>query len=238
MLAGDCMTPRKKFDLSQLPERPHLNYETALWEQGLTRVAGIDEAGRGALAGPVSAAVVILPADRSDLAEILIGVRDSKVMTPDDRSTWAETIKSMAVAWGVGMAGPEEIDRIGIVPATCLAIARALVHICPDPQHLLVDYLRLSDIKLPQTPLVKGDARSLSIASASILAKTARDAVLIEMDETYPGYHLAQNKGYATEMHRRAIETLGPCEIHRRSFSPITDYYSLFPPGKGKTPSV
>jgi ribonuclease HII len=119
---------------------------------------------------------------------------------------------------------------MGIVPATCLAIYRALEKISPGPQHLLVDYLRLADIDLPQTPLVKGDARSLSIASASILAKTTRDAILVEMDSVYSGYSLSRNKGYGTAAHRQAIERLGPCEIHRRSFAPISDYYSLFPP--------
>ena len=225
------MTPRIKFDLGLLPERPDLAFEKQLWEKGVTLVAGLDEAGRGALAGPVAAGAVVLPWDLADLMNHLNGVRDSKVMSPTEREHWAEEVKTVALAWGVGMAEPAEIDRMGIVPATCLAATRALESLGVVPEHLLVDYLTLPGVQMPQTPMVKGDAHSLSVAAASILAKTARDALLIELDQAFSGYGFASHKGYATKLHREAIARLGPCEIHRRSFAPISDFYSLFPPG-------
>lgn len=225
------MTPRLKFNLSLLPERPNLAFESVLWVKGIKLVAGIDEAGRGALAGPVAAGAVVLPADQPDLMAQLTGVRDSKVMTAAERGIWAAEIKAIAVAWGVGLAGPEEVDRLGIVPATCLAAARALHNLGLSPEHLLVDYLTLPAVGVPQTALVKGDARSLSIAAASILAKTARDALLVELDQSYPGYGFASNKGYATQAHRQALLVLGPCDVHRRTFAPVSDHDSLFPPG-------
>ena len=222
--------PRIKFNRSLLPERPNLACEQELWGTGLTLVAGLDEAGRGALAGPVAAGAVVLPADLSDLMEQFSGVRDSKVMTPAARCEWAAVIKTKALAWGVGMAGSAEIDRFGIIPATCLAAARALKSLQVTPEHLLVDYLALPDVAVPQTSLVKGDARSLSIAAASILAKIARDALLIELDQVFPGYHFASNKGYGTQAHRQALLRLGPCSQHRRTFAPVSEFDSLFPP--------
>ncbi len=228
------MAPRKKFDLSILPERPDLSFEIEMWEKGFRFVAGIDEAGRGALAGPVAAGAVVLPEKRIDLYEKLNGVRDSKVMTPEDRAFWALEIKATAVAWGVGFVSCTEIDEVGIVPATYLAATRALAKLKCPVEHLLVDFIHLPDVEILQTSLVKGDARALSIAAASILAKTARDALLVAMDNDFPGYCFAQNKGYATEAHRKAIADLGPCEQHRRSFSPIKEYFSLFPPVAGE----
>ena len=224
------MMGRLKFNPALLPDRPDLSFEEALWHQGLTRVAGVDEAGRGALAGPVAAGAVVLPNNHPDLMARLHGVRDSKVMTAAERSTWAGVIKETAIDWAVGLASAEEIDRLGIVPATCLAASRALEQLGVAPQHLLVDYLTLPDVTLPQTPLVKGDARSLSIASAAILAKTTRDALLVELDGVFPGYHFAENKGYGTLIHRQTINTLGPCCQHRRTFSPVSAWDSLFPP--------
>jgi ribonuclease HII len=202
-----------------------------LWQSGFRFIAGIDEAGRGALAGPVAAGAVVLPLNIPDLWDRLHGVRDSKELTSKEREFWAEKIKAIALAWGVGFASCGEIDQIGIVQATHLAASRALSQLQVQADHLLLDYLVLPDSDLPQTSLIKGDARSLSIASASILAKTARDAVLVEMEDAFPGYHFASNKGYATQAHRTAIAELGPCEQHRRSFSPIIEYDSLFPPG-------
>jgi ribonuclease HII len=224
------MTPRRKFNPNLLPERPNLEFEDALWRQGITWVAGADEAGRGALAGPVAAGVVVLPPDQPDLMLKLFGVRDSKVMSAKDREMWAVEIKATALAWGVGMASSGEIDAVGIVPATCLAVSRALTNLEISPQHVLVDYLTLPEVICPQTPLVKGDARSLSIAAAAILAKTARDAVLVELDQCFPGYSFAKNKGYGTAAHRQAISALGPCSQHRRTFSPVSAYDSFFPP--------
>jgi ribonuclease HII len=226
------MSPRSKFDLSLLPEHPDISFESGLWEQGYQIVAGLDEAGRGALAGPVSAGAVVFSAGKPDLCERLQGVRDSKVMTAPARARWESEIKAAALSWGVGFASAQEIDQIGIVSATFLAMSRALVQLSCEVDYLLVDYLTLPDMKIPQIPLVKGDARSLSIASGAILAKTARDALLIEMDEMFPGYGFSSNKGYATKTHRTAIKDLGPCAEHRRTFSPVSEYYSLFPPGK------
>jgi len=226
--------PRAKFDRSLLPERPDLSFEREIWRNGARLVAGVDEAGRGALAGPVSAGVVILPHDRPQLEERLAGVRDSKQMTPAAREGWAEIIKENALAWAVGFASSTEIDRLGIVPATRLAARRALDDLDCGIEHILIDYLILPDLNFPQTPLVKGDARSLSIAAASVLAKTARDAQMVEMDALYPGYFLASNKGYATSAHREAVTKLGPCAEHRCSFSPVAEFYGLFPPKKGE----
>ena len=228
------MPPRVKFDLALLPERPNLDFEHKLWGQGLRYVAGVDEAGRGALAGPVSAGAVILPCDSSNLANSLYGVRDSKEMSPQARETWAEVIKDTALTWRVSFASANEIDDLGIVPATCLAASRALSALAPPAEYLLVDYLTLPDEGMGQTPLVKGDARSLSIACASVLAKTARDALLVAMEAEFPGYSFKSNKGYATKAHRQAIHDLGPCEQHRQTFAPVSDYFSLFPPGSGE----
>lgn len=207
----------KKFGQALLPASPDLSYEQALWSQGIRFVAGVDEAGRGALAGPVAAGAVILPS-RSDLPAQLSGVRDSKQMSPAQRSEWAERLRAIVLAWGVGFASAGEIDAFGIVPATRLAAQRALQHLYVKPQHLLLDFLRLPEIALPQTSLVKGDQRCLSIAAASILAKTARDALLCEYERQYPGYGFASHKGYGTTAHRLAIQRLGLAPIHRRSF--------------------
>ena len=209
-----------KFDRSLLPAAPDLSFETELWASGLSRLAGIDEAGRGALAGPVAAGAVILPSEPS-LVETLLGVRDSKEMTPASREYWAGRLQGLAVACGVGFASAREIDELGILPATRLAVQRALEQLSVSPQHLLVDYLELPGCRIPQTALVKGDARSLSIAAASILAKTARDALLRQLDSQYPGYIFAAHKGYGTAAHLAAIQRLGPCPIHRLSFAPF-----------------
>jgi ribonuclease HII len=207
----------KKFDRRLLPEAPDLSFEIALWHSGVQNVAGIDEVGRGALAGPVAAAVLILP-DDPGLVFSLAGVRDSKQMLPAERELWAPKLRLCALAYGVGFASPQEIDLVGIVPATRLAIMRAMACLEIMPQHLLLDYLELPECSLPQTPLVKGDARSLSIAGASVLAKTARDEQMRQLDTQYPGYGFALHKGYGTAMHRQALERSGPSPIHRRSF--------------------
>ena len=198
---------------------PDLLHESPLWECGLTRLAGLDEAGRGALAGPVAAAAVILPHDHPGLIEALRGLRDSKLLTPFQRARLAPRIQACALAWGVGFASAAEIDSFGIVPATRLAALRALEILGPLPDYLLTDFrLELPETGLPQTSLVKGDQRCLSIAAASVLAKTARDALLCGFEDEYPGYGLARHKGYGTRLHREAIARLGYSEIHRRSF--------------------
>ncbi len=200
--------------------RPSLQFELSLWRQGLKLVAGIDEVGRGALAGPVYAAAVILPAHKSILRE-LDGVRDSKQMRRAEREAWAPVIQAKALSFAIGKASCKEIDRIGIAPATRLAAKRAVLGLGIAPQHLLVDYLRLQELDLPQSPIVGGDALCLSIAAASVVAKVARDAELCALDRRFPLYGFAAHKGYATEAHRSAIEQYGPCAQHRRSFAPV-----------------
>jgi len=203
-----------------IPEKPTLKYEKQLWEGGFRIVAGLDEAGRGAWAGPVYAAAVVLPTDNR-VSELLSGVRDSKRMTPLQRNRWRGCIQSAAVAWTVGSATHEEIDKLGIVPATYLAMRRALDELVYQPTYLLVDYIQIHDCACPQLSLPKGDCRSLSIAAASVLAKTARDAYMLELDQRFPGYGFARHKGYGTVQHCAALAELGPCPIHRRSFRPI-----------------
>lgn len=210
----------RQFDPAEIPTAPDLRFETALWTAGITSVAGIDEAGRGAWAGPVAAGAVILPPNPT-IQQRLSQVRDSKQMRPAERAYWAEVIKDQASAWGVGFATHLEIDAWGIVPATRQAMTRALDHLAIFPEHLLIDALRLPGIDLAQTPLIKGDARSLSIAAASVLAKTARDEFMVRMDEQYPAYGFARHKGYGTAVHQSALERSGPCPIHRFSFAPI-----------------
>jgi ribonuclease HII len=195
---------------------PTLEFEINLWNAAFTRVAGVDEAGRGAWAGPVAAAAVILPPNPAFI-QTLDQVRDSKLMTPLARETWAPRIKESALGWGVGFASAREIDTWGIVPATKLAAVRALETLFPD--YLISDYLVFREIDLPQTALVKGDQRSLSVAAASILAKTTPDAMMRELDVQFPGYGFSQHKGYGTPQHQDAIKKLKRCKIHRKSFS-------------------
>lgn len=206
------------FDLSLLPPEPDLSFEMSLWQAGHNVVAGIDEAGRGALAGPVAAGAVILP-PKPGIEKLLNGVRDSKQLTAQQRETYKTVILEHALCCGVGLATSDEIDRIGILPATRLAMHRALENLSLQPEHLLLDYLFLPEITIPQTALVKGDCRSLSIAAASILAKTSRDAVLRDLDLTYPGYGFSTHKGYGTRAHREALKQLGACPIHRYTFA-------------------
>ena len=209
--------PRKKFDTSTLPKSPDLKIEKRLWRAGWQNLGGIDEAGRGALAGPVSAAVVILP-NSPKLTRILAGVRDSKQMTVNQRNRLEPLIKEIALSWGVGFASSTEIDEIGILPATRLAAKRAVESLSLSPDYLITDYLNLPDINLPQEKFIKGDMRSLTIASASVLAKTARDTQMRLLDEQVPGYELSRHKGYGTKLHRDAIQKLGKSSIHRQSF--------------------
>jgi ribonuclease HII len=216
----------KRFDPSLLPLAPDLSIESQLWRAGIQYIAGIDEAGRGALAGPVAAGAVILP-QGSTLLDTLRGLKDSKQLTPVQREVWAELLQQVACAWGVGYASQEEIDRIGIIPATRLAAQRAMDNFDLPVEHLLLDYLFLPEVHLPQTNLIKGDQRSLSIAGASVLAKTARDRLLVELDTQYPGYGFAAHKGYATAQHLAALDRLGPSPVHRVSFAPIKERMEL-----------
>lgn len=197
---------------------PDLTYETNLWPY-YRHIAGLDEAGRGALAGPVAVGAVILPHDKASLLRALDGVRDSKQMTPLERESLAPHIKEVALTWSVGFASAEEIDSQGIVPATRLAALRALYGLSLTPQYLLTDFrLELPQLDISQTALVKGDALCLSIAAASVLAKTARDQFMCDLDLHYQGYGLGKHKGYGTQAHRSAMKRLGISAIHRKTF--------------------
>jgi ribonuclease HII len=201
--------------------KPNTKLESDLWDSGLLYVAGLDEAGRGALAGPVAVGAVILPhGDRALLSRTLEGVRDSKQLTPLAREALAPHIRETALAWSVGFADADEIDAQGIVRATRLAAIRALHQFSITPQYLLTDFrLELPQLEISQTSIVKGDAHCLSIACASILAKVERDALMRELDLRHPGYGLGKHKGYGTQAHRSALRRLGLTSIHRRSFS-------------------
>ena len=199
--------------------RPNTKFESDLWDSGLQFIAGLDEAGRGALAGPVAVGAAILPDDKPLLARTLSRARDSKQLSPLQRASLAPLIKETALAWSVGFADADEIDAQGIVRATRLAAIRALHQFSISPQYLLTDFrLELPQIDIPQTSIVKGDAKCLSIACASILAKTERDALMRELDERHPGYGLAQHKGYGTQAHKSAMKRLGLSSIHRKTF--------------------
>jgi ribonuclease HII len=197
---------------------PNLTFENELWP-AYKNIAGLDEAGRGALAGPVCVGAVILPENKALLTQTLSGARDSKQMTPRSRSKLAFQIKSVARGWGIGFATAEEIDTLGIVPATRLAASRAIEMLSIFPDYLLTDFrLELPELDISQSAIVKGDQKSLSIASASILAKTARDEYMLKLDIEYPGYGFAHHKGYGTLMHRKQIILDGYSNIHRKTF--------------------
>lgn len=199
--------------------KPTLKFESDLWDSGLQFIAGLDEAGRGALAGPVSVGAVVLLNDKPLLSRTLGRVRDSKQLTPLQRDSIAPAIKDIALAWSVGFADADEIDSQGIVRATRLAAIRALHQFSISPQYLLTDFrLELPQLDISQTSIVKGDAHCLSIACASILAKTERDALMRELDERHPGYGLAKHKGYGTQAHRSALRRLGLSSVHRKTF--------------------
>jgi ribonuclease HII len=187
---------------------------------------GIDEAGRGAWAGPVVAGAVCLPLERDDLRQILEGVRDSKQLTPRARSGLVQRIQDTALTWGIGLAQHNEIDDLGIVRATCLAMQRALddaqhraPHIRPD--FLLLDSIRWLNLKQKHLALVKGDQLSLSIAAASVLAKVHRDKLMIELDTHYPNYGFSLHKGYGTAHHQAALKANGPSPVHRMTYAPL-----------------
>ena len=206
---------------------PTLTYETRLWAEGYGRVAGLDEAGRGAWAGPVVAAAVILPPDDPDLVRHLAGVRDSKQVAAARREALLAVIVEHALAWGVGVVPPAEIDAVGIVPATRRAMALALQALSPSADYLLIDHVSLQEPALPQQSLPKGDARVLSIAAASIVAKVSRDRMMVALDARFPGYGFARHKGYGTSAHMQALFEHGPSPIHRRSFRPVREAENL-----------
>ena len=191
-----------------------LSHERRLWESGRSYIAGVDEVGRGPLAGPVVAAAVILPQDFD-----VLGIDDSKKLSPKKREELFEVIKEKALAWSVGWVGPERIDEINILEATKEAMTQAVQGLSLQPDHVLIDgNFTVRALALPQTAIVKGDANSTSIAAASILAKVTRDRYMEEMDAVYPGYAFASNKGYGTKAHYDGLKAQGPTPIHRKTF--------------------
>lgn len=201
------------------------------WEEYLSQkgylVAGLDEVGRGPLAGPVVAAAVVLPPKYS-----LPGLADSKTLTPRVREALFQTLKGEAVGIGLGKVGPRSIDRINILQASLLAMQRALLHLDLPVQYLLLDgrWRLPSYSHLPQRPLIRGEGRSLSIAAASVVAKVVRDGIMERMAKQYPQYGFEQHKGYPTRQHLKALRIYGPASVHRRSFRHVTSQQmALFP---------
>jgi ribonuclease HII len=196
-------------------------YEEERWKQGFRYIAGIDEVGRGPIAGPVVVAAVILPRKT-----FIAGVDDSKKLSANKRKTLAAEIKAKAISWTVVAVNPPYLDEINILNATRKAMYIAVAELCPRPDFLLIDALKLSDININQQSLIKGDSLSFSIACASILAKVERDASMEYFDIIYPGYDFAKHKGYATRQHIQALMDKGPCSIHRSSFEPVKSLLS------------
>jgi ribonuclease HII len=213
---------------------PTLVEEMALFEQGYCFVAGLDEAGRGCLAGPVVAAAVILPLtplnekETDTITARLVGVNDSKQLTHATRERLYDVIMQCATSVGIGIGSVEVIDERNILQATKHAMRLALKQLSPSPHALLLDALLLPDISLPQRSIIKGDARCLSIAAASILAKVTRDRLMLQLHTQYPQYGFDQHKGYGTPAHLAALHHHGATPHHRRSFAPVRDLFGLF----------
>lgn len=207
------MTKQERIEKQQYRLQEMLSFERELWSAGKEYIAGVDEVGRGPLAGPVVTAAVILPKDFS-----LLGVDDSKKLSPKRREELFEQIKEAAVCWAIGRREPDRIDEINILEATKEAMLDAVKALPVKPDHVLIDAVRLQGLDMPQTSIIKGDARSVSIAAASILAKVTRDREMVEMAGIYPGYAFESNKGYGTAAHYEGLRKLGPCPIHRKTF--------------------
>jgi ribonuclease HII len=204
--------------------KSRFRYERQLLQQGVMRIAGVDEAGRGPLAGPVVAAAVIFPSEwiADGLPRSLWGLNDSKQLTPEERASYFQKLTarpevSYAIAWSDNML----IDEINILQATFRAMNAALAKLNPAPSHVLVDGNQISSAQWAETPIIDGDAKSFSIAAASVLAKVTRDRMMIEFAREWPEYGFAEHKGYSTEKHLAALQEHGPCPLHRRSFAPI-----------------
>ncbi|MGD0795333.1 MAG: ribonuclease HII [Dehalococcoidales bacterium] len=200
--------------------KPSLAEEKALRAEGYRLIAGVDEVGRGALMGPVVAAAVIMPENIK--ARWKSRVRDSKQLTPKARESLFPFIQETAVSLGIGSMANDVIDTIGIARATCLAMIDAINQLAPQPEFLLIDFVKL-DLTIPQKGIIDGDSLCFSIACASIIAKVTRDRKVTEMDRDYPGYGFASHKGYGTREHLACLREKGPCPLHRRSFQPVSD---------------
>jgi ribonuclease HII len=205
--------------------RCNLRFEKLLWARGIPLVAGVDEAGRGPLAGPVIAAAVIVPA-----GFCCRGINDSKQLTPLLREHYFAklTAPGALVSYGIGLAEPAEIDRVNILQATYLAMQRAVLNLSIQPDHLLIDGLPVALFQIPQMAIVDGDTKSVSIAAASIIAKVTRDRMMQKWHTEFPQYGFQENKGYGTPAHIESLQIHGPCSIHRRSFTPVAQTYFRF----------
>ncbi len=206
-------------ELFSQPDFSPLQFETELRCRGFKAVAGVDEAGRGPLAGPVVAAAVILPVEFD-----LPGLTDSKKLSPSKRETLYPLIRSQALAVGIGLASAAEVDRINILQATLLSMRRAIDRLELSPDHLLIDGITPVPLALPQKTLKKGDSRSLSIAAASVVAKVVRDRIMTAYDRAYPEYGFSGHKGYGSARHRELIARFGPCPLHRKSFRGVREH--------------
>lgn len=222
--------------MARIDQIDRFEFERALWDQGLKRIAGVDEAGRGPLAGPVVAAAAVLPSAwaKSGLPPELEGLNDSKQLTVVQREKFFAYLTTCGeVQFAIAQVGAGQIDAINILRATHRAMNEALAQLKPPPEHALVDGRPVKPMPVPQTAIVKGDARSYSIAAASVLAKVTRDRLMRQYDQLHPGYGFASHKGYATPQHLACINSLGPCPIHRKSFwpfRPIETELDLFEP--------
>jgi ribonuclease HII len=193
-----------------------LFFERSARASGYCCIAGLDEAGRGPLAGPVVAAAAVLPE-----GQLIPGLTDSKQVAEPERERLFDVIREQAVCYGIGIVDERTIDEVNILQATIIAMERALEQLSPRPDYLLIDALTLKRVQLPQLPLIKGDCRSHSIAAASILAKVARDRLMVALHETFPQYNFQKHKGYGTREHLALIREHGPCAAHRRTFNPV-----------------
>ncbi|AFQ45561.1 ribonuclease HII [Desulfosporosinus meridiei] len=209
-------------ELEQARIQQLLVEEKKLWKQGYLLLAGVDEAGRGPLAGPVVAGACILPAKFE-----LPGLNDSKMLTESKREKLFIQIQKQAIDYAVGSAEPAEIDALNILQATKLAMKRSIEGLTIRPHHLLIDALNLTDVQIPQLPLIGGDRISASIAAASILAKVTRDRLMVQLHSLYPEYSFSKNKGYGTSDHMQVLKRLGPCPLHRKSFAPVKQETSI-----------
>ncbi|MGB9602745.1 MAG: ribonuclease HII [Limisphaerales bacterium] len=201
-------------------------FERSIFSQGIYPIAGVDEAGRGPLAGPVVAAAVILPSDwyLNGLPSELIGLNDSKQLTPAQREFFFNYLTSSPlIKWSVAKVEPEEIDSLNILNATHKAMLAAINNLSQKPSIALIDGNPIKTIAIPQKAIIKGDSLSYSIAAASVIAKVTRDRIMMELDKLYPDYGFAAHKGYGTPQHLNALKTLGPSPVHRKSFAPISN---------------
>jgi len=207
------MTKAERIETQKLRLKEMSVHEERLRKAGKKLICGVDEVGRGPLAGPVVAAAVILPEDFS-----ILGVDDSKKLSPKRREELFEQIREAAIFYAIGRVEPQRIDEINILDATKEAMTEAIYGLPARPDHVLIDSINIKGLDIPQTSIVHGDSASVSIAAASILAKVTRDREMIEMAEIYPGYAFESNKGYGTKAHYEGLKALGPCPIHRKSF--------------------